>query len=439
VFRLFFIPQVMQSVETFVSAHEYAHLSDDFYRNFLIGIGLTGEDGRVVYTRKDVRTFCRREKSDGRCPVCEEENVFAANEALRFGDTYVMNAHTGLIFFALPLMVNQRVIGGIVSSRILPLELYTLITEERAASSRHHDEYIVSSVKSIPVIETRTITLAAEYLWTLAVRHNLINQSRLARQRDIHERESDRAEAISANKMLPENYHRLYLYKERDLSEKIKNGDKHGAVRILNEILIGIFGSSRTPIDIIKVRLMELVVVISRAAVEAGVDSRMLFGLNYSYFRDIAAIHNEVDLSHWIVTVLENYIREVARHHAAFPRNSRIRSVFEYVGAHYKEKVSLADVASLVGLSPSHFAHEFKKETGVSFITFFNEFKLQKAVDLLVATDESIVNIAYEMGYSDESYFIKQFRRKYRMTPLEYRKKYQRNLGAGSLAGTNRP
>lgn len=401
-----------------------SRLDADFYRNFLIHLAFVDGQGHFLHRRSNERyTFCGNEHADGECRICTEENFFAVNEALRFGNVYLMNAHTGLIFFALPVMVNQSVAGGIVSSRILPMELYTLITEEKRGYV--NDEHIIRTVKQIPVIESGTVHTALDYLYTLALKYNLVNDAALMRARVANEQAAGMAEAIVATKVRPENYHMLYLYKEKDLVEKIKNGDRHAAVRILNDILVGIFSTSSTPVDVIKARLMELVVIISRAAVEAGVPSETLFRNNYRYFKEAAGLDNHVAITHWIVRVLEEYITEVAKKDTSVG-DTRIAAALSHIHEHCREKLSLDDMASLVGLSTSHFAHEFKNAVGVSFVTYVNDLKLKRAVDMLMSADATVVEIAYDLGYSDQSYFIRQFKAKYRMTPLEYRKKYQR-------------
>ncbi|MEK6793329.1 MAG: helix-turn-helix domain-containing protein [Spirochaetota bacterium] len=413
-------------IRTIIPAGTFSSLYDAFYRNFLIGLAVTDAAGRFVHTREGTKvSFCSNEDSTGLCPVCIEENIFAINESLRFGNTYIMNSHTGLLFFAVPVMVNQSVIGGIVSSRILPMELYTIITDEKNTNDYISDEHIIRNVKSIPVIEAGTVRIASENLFSLSVAHNLVNETFLAARRASNEQEANIAEAIATTKVHSENYHLLYLYKEKDLIERIKANDRHGAVRILNDILVGIFGVSNTPIDVIKVRLMELIVIISRAAVEAGVKSETLLGLNYSYFRDIAKLDDAVGLTHWIVRVLENYISEVGAH-GETTRDGRIARALRYVEEHHTSRITLDEVSSAVGLSPSHFAHEFKKEVGVSFITYVNNVKLTRAAGMLTSTANSVVEIAYDLGYSDQSYFIKQFKAKYKMTPLAYRNHYQR-------------
>lgn len=413
-------------ITTILPSAKFQTLYDAFYRNFLIGIAVTDAFGRFVHVREGTKaTFCANEDENGHCPVCAEENIFAMNEALRFGSTYLMNSHTGLIFFALPVMCNQTVVGGIVSSRILPMELYTIITDEKNTKDYVNDEHIIRTVKSIPVIEASTVRIASENLFSLALSYNLVNETLLSSRRASNEQEANIAEVIATTKVHSENYHLLYLYKEKELIERIKASDRHGAVRILNDILVGVFGVSSTPIDVIKVRLMELIVIISRAAVEAGVKSETLLGLNYSYFRDIAKINDSVGLTHWIVRVLENYINEVGAH-SETTRDSRISRALKYVEEHHTARITLDDVSSAVGLSPSHFAHEFKKEVGVSFITYVNNVKLTRAASMLTATANSVVEIAYDLGYSDQSYFIKQFKSKYKMTPLAYRRHYQR-------------
>ena len=80
-------------------------------------------------------------------------------------------------------------------------------------------------------------------------------------------------------------------------------------------------------------------------------------------------------------------------------------------------------IAEGVGLSRSAFFKKLKSLTGLAPVDLVREIRLDKAEKLVVTTDKSASEIAYEVGFKESSYFGKCFKKKFGMTPLEYRNK----------------
>lgn len=101
----------------------------------------------------------------------------------------------------------------------------------------------------------------------------------------------------------------------------------------------------------------------------------------------------------------------------------RTKAILSYIDRNYKEAISIADIASYCGFSESHFMRFFKNTMGVSFTTYLCDFRLNIAARLLVTTDDSILSIAESCGFFNLSYFNRTFKKKYGVTPGEYRKR----------------
>ncbi len=104
-------------------------------------------------------------------------------------------------------------------------------------------------------------------------------------------------------------------------------------------------------------------------------------------------------------------------------RTSRTaQKILDYINDHYTEKITLEDVADEVGLSRFRVAHLIKEVTGKTIIQHIRQLRIQRAIQLLETTDTHYADVAYELGFSDQSYFIKQFREHTGTTPAKYRK-----------------
>ncbi|HEY3627452.1 MAG TPA: AraC family transcriptional regulator [Terracidiphilus sp.] len=105
----------------------------------------------------------------------------------------------------------------------------------------------------------------------------------------------------------------------------------------------------------------------------------------------------------------------------------RLRPLFRYLGENCGDAIQVREAARICGMSESHFMSLFKRVTGLSFVTYFNHFRIERAQALLARTDESMASISQQVGFCDQSYFGTVFRRIVGMTPATYRRRVRKN------------
>jgi len=115
----------------------------------------------------------------------------------------------------------------------------------------------------------------------------------------------------------------------------------------------------------------------------------------------------------------EQYARLLALA-AAESASNPVSAVLEYMRAHLSEPLTVADLADLVSLSPSAFAHLFRDVTGRSPYQFLKEMRLDRARELLVDGNLTVARISKEVGYASVSHFISEFRGRFGVTPRAY-------------------
>ena len=101
--------------------------------------------------------------------------------------------------------------------------------------------------------------------------------------------------------------------------------------------------------------------------------------------------------------------------------------VLNYVDRNVKEGIGLDEAAEYANMSSSYFSKFFKRITGVNFITYMMDGKISAAKSMLTDTDMPVVNIAYELSYSETNYFGKAFKKKVGLTPTEYRERHRKS------------
>lgn len=99
-----------------------------------------------------------------------------------------------------------------------------------------------------------------------------------------------------------------------------------------------------------------------------------------------------------------------------------IEKSIQYIKDNLTEDLSLDTIADHVGFSPIHFHNSFKASTGKTLREYVEEQRIKKAANMLVATNATLTQIAYECGFSSQSYFSYAFKRKMKLTPREYAK-----------------
>lgn len=103
-------------------------------------------------------------------------------------------------------------------------------------------------------------------------------------------------------------------------------------------------------------------------------------------------------------------------------RGDRLSKVFSYVKNNYMKNITLGSISKIANLTPPSFCRLFKKSTNKHFVEYLNEVRVSNACKLLIETEMSISEIAYECGYKTVSNFNKLFKKITAVRPNEYRK-----------------
>jgi AraC family transcriptional regulator len=99
----------------------------------------------------------------------------------------------------------------------------------------------------------------------------------------------------------------------------------------------------------------------------------------------------------------------------------KIRRAVDYIRAHFQEDIGFKDIADQLNMSPYHFARMFKHSTQESPHQFIMRCRIESAKKMLIESDKSIAEIAFEVGYKSQSYFTTRFALLVGMTPAAFR------------------
>jgi len=324
-------------------------------------------------------------------------------------------------------MDKDKALGGMFFGKCLWEPVTAILVEDirkRLKGICRDKKKLAAAMRKLPIIPGRKIHKAAEFLFDLLYEVGGFDSRVIRWRRQRSEQQSQIGEFIQERKKLGTEW-RYPLESERELLGKVKIGDRTGAKEILNSILGTILFLNPGELGILKARLLELLSILSRAAVEGGVGIDVMLEKNLAYVNKVMQIDEQGDLCAWISTALNDFI-ELVYSSQDGRKVTQINPAINYVDANYDKPITLAEIARASHLSVSRLAHIFKEQMGITIIDYLTGVRIERAKELLLATDQNCTEICFEVGYNNQSYFTRTFKELVGMTPLQFRAKNRR-------------
>jgi two-component system, response regulator YesN len=386
--------------------------------------------GEILYEScysSNLCQFCREIKSaNSPYSACASVHLYGSYQAERFGGKYVYFCPLGLVHWASPIIINNFFQGALIGGPVLMVDPDEFLLEDIIRNNGVNEDQLDQLneyVQRVPVIQPDIVNSLSELLYIVSSSLSNNVSSNQNNKREYFEHQSEISETVHYIKMLEsdENSKGNYPFeKERELLSSIAVGDKAASQKILNEILGYVFFSSGKDFEIIKARVLELVVLLSRAAVEGGADSEEIFGLNYKYLTDIHSFKSVEELTFWLTKIMARFT-DCVFNLADVRHKDIIYKAVDYIKRKYMERITLEDVAMHVYLTPSYFSKIFKSEMKCNFVTYVNKMRINASKALLSNISIPLTEISNIVGFEDQSYFTKVFKKSTGITPGKFR------------------
>jgi len=409
-----------------LTPEKFERIERVFRRHFHLALETTGSNGEPadgLCSGDCEPQFCRLVRSGtvGRLR-CIAERRRAVEIAVETGESFITVCHAGIVLVCVPVVDRDVVHGGMFFGKCLWEPATEIVAEDIQRRVRDtgalHDE-IPAALAGLPVVRGRQIHKAAEFLFDLLYEVGGLDARAIRWRRLRSRQQSEIGEFIQERKKLGAKW-QYPLESERALLQKVKIGDRTGAKEILNSILGTILFKDIGDLGILKVRLLELLTVLSRSAVEGGVDVEIMLERNLAYVNKVMQIGNQEDLCAWISTALNEFIELVYSSQDA-RKITQISPTINYIDANYDKALTLAEIARASHLSISRLAHLFKEQMGMTLIDYVTAVRIERAKELLLGTDQSCTEICFQVGYNNQSYFTRTFKSVAGMTPRQFR------------------
>lgn len=154
-----------------------------------------------------------------------------------------------------------------------------------------------------------------------------------------------------------------------------------------------------------------------------GIQVSQLLGDETSLRIQEKADQSVTDMLRWVNYLLDHvfaYEEEIRR------SQTIIDKINQYIEQHYREDIGRNEIGAFFYLAPEYLAKMYKKKTGKNLKDRINEYRLEKAKDLLSREDVRVSDVAAEVGFSNFSYFSTLFKKYAGMTPNEFHKRWER-------------
>lgn len=205
-------------------------------------------------------------------------------------------------------------------------------------------------------------------------------------------------------------------FMKKDIMQRISQNDSAGFVELMNQVILLFEENMPSKIQVVNA-CHNLYYFITSQLEERGIS-------DFPYAVGIAGQLNRMDDLGTILKWLSDFrdaVEQVLEEYKAHRTDRNVELARKFVEEHYREKISLNQVALLLGVSVGHLSSSFKRQTGKNFLDYVTEYKVEKAKELMESGDGYMMyEIADMLGFETPFYFSRVFKKVTGMSPRDY-------------------
>ncbi|KUO70254.1 MAG: histidine kinase [Desulfosporosinus sp. BRH_c37] len=416
-----------RNIESFLDPKYLEEILGSFSKATGLRIEAVNKKGetQAILGNKCRSDFCQfiRSHSKGE-KKCLDSYKEATLEAAKWNEPYFFRCHAGLVIWAVPIIVDNVFLGSIICGQVLlwkPDEFF--LRQLKKSNSNLDFETLQQKIKSLSITSPEQSQAAADMLFVVV--NHLV-------KRNIHTLEEENAYHLQRLqiKLDLENRkkqtitefadYRTYLKKERRFLSYIRLGDKTRAESTLESLLTDLLTKTAGDKATIKIRVLELASLSSRAAVEGGADPEQVMVKLQGFNNEVNSIERIEEFFfkvHKIIAeFLDGIFKLADKKHLSLVNNAR-----NFIMENYHKPLTLKATADHLFISPSHLSRLFRLELDCTFNDYLTRVRVEKAVELMKKPEFSVEQVSKAIGFKSQSYFAEIFRKYIGVTPLIYK------------------
>jgi two-component system, response regulator YesN len=340
---------------------------------------------------------------------CRDDHRLVLKESFRLGGPFVYLCHKGFVIWGITITQDNTILGGILSGFVL--------FEQHQSLVQDYQEEFPGVKKKSTLISSSKVNRASKELFTLFEQNNLFDVELFKKLENRAHIQKEIAEKIFEKKSKAEFNRHIIYQKQNNLIQALQYFEVENIRSGLNDVLSEIFLEGINNINLLKFRMLELFVLISRTMLELGGKIEDYYHLTSQYVRNTEGLDDIYSFSLWLTEILNDFIDTVIHTRKDL---GDINRAIDFIEHNLDKKLILSDMAALVAMSESRFSVAFKKETGLPFSEFVNKKKVEQAKSLILENKLTFVEISMKLGFFDQSYFTKIFKKYTGKTPRQF-------------------
>jgi AraC-like DNA-binding protein/ligand-binding sensor protein len=407
-------------------------------------VQVLSQDGRPLESRHPKDLFfcelCKKYQKDGKvCGKgeypCTRMHLDAIRESQKVGGAYIYTCDIGFIYWVSPIYSGGRSAGVLISSGVLAVEREKAVEHvyQVCRGEIPHEE-VEGYLAEFPQKSYEQVKALAQLMQICADRISSSKEDYKEIRKRIAWRESNLAgqiHLIKSHRNTGNTDHGYPLDKERMLLAALRRGDNEAGRKILANLLNALYVTAPGNFEFFQFRAIELVVLLSRAAVSAefsrddsgnAIDDKAILDANNRYLKKIEDSQSIKELTETLHVIMERLAGKIFSFQG-IRHSSALRKAERYIWENYTRKISLQEIAAASGLSAPYFSTIFKEEMGENLSNYLNRLRVEKATTMLAETNMALSEIAAACGFEDQSWFSKIFKGYTGLSPGKYREK----------------
>lgn len=295
--------------------------------------------------------------------------------------------------------------------------------------SRERRDAVFAALQRTPTMNNTSFLRQLCFLF-FCLNHRAIDINRhfhLTDTSDFVRQHSKSLQQAGKNKEQRFSHNTFYL--EQQLYDCIRSGNMDGLIRLFQreetsgQLTEGVMADN--PLRQCKNIFIGTVTKIGvLAAIPGGLDIEQTYQLIDHYALECEKMSSISDIMALHYTAATDFCQRVAGNKIPEDLSSDLYVCISYIRNHTNESIRVADVAEHIHRSPSYVTKKFKDTLGINVGSFITRCKLEEAKSLLAYSKKSLSEISSYLCFSSQSYFQNVFKKKYGVTPLQYRKRH---------------
>ncbi len=401
-----------------------------------VPVTLYGAEGEILREYAPELKFCKYfPQYTNPESVCRDSLGFSARISYDIGQPYIFYCPVGLVHVAVPVIDGEGHYNGCAMAGPLIMgELDDRLLDQVISLNDTPPSELASIAMFTSRIERHSpvwVQRLSELMYAAVASDRANEQDAYRAAAARHKIQLAMGEQIRQRKhaVLNTPSNRTCAELEETFEDLLQGQDLNAALDCMNQLINELVLVEGGNFDSIKVRLLGIFLNLVQVAMENGIPLRKIFGSDLRMFATLSRVDNIKDLSVWAEDTARFFFSEVFSGFSYL--SATAAQAVAYLSDHYMDKITLHELASTLFVSDSYLSKLFRQELGISFTEYLNKIRVDRSIDLIREGKHSLLEIAGMVGFDDQSYFTKVFKRYTGVTPRVYK--------AGAAAPEDRP